>query len=116
MFERPECLCIMQVFHWTDPVTHPMTLGSVAKVVASWENASKNAESVMKSMTGWYSYRQVVMSIPTRHRVGDVFCMAIRRSTTGSPKPLTDKLHHKQTSRKDKQTSREYVPDPSRQY
>ena len=39
--------------------------------------------------------------------------MASRRSTTTSPKPLTDKPDDKQTSRKDKQTSREHVPDPS---
>ena len=91
------------------------TLGSVAKVIGSWEKARENAESVMKSTTGQYSYGQDVMSIPTRHRVGDVFCTASRRSITTSPILLTDKPHHKQTSRKDKQTSREHVPDPSRQ-
>ena len=31
----------------------PTTLGSVAKVVGLWEKACKNAESVMKSPTGW---------------------------------------------------------------
>ena len=98
-----------------DPVTDPTALGSVAKVVGSWEKARENAESVMKSTTGWYSYRQAVMTFPTRHRVRDIFCSASRRSTRTSPKPLTDKPDHKQTSRKDKQTSREHVPDPSRQ-
>ena len=51
------------------------------------------------------------MAIPTRHRVGDVFCMASRRSTMTSHKFLTDKPDNKQTSHKDKQTSREHVPD-----
>ena len=63
--------------------------------------------------TGRYTYRQVVMAIPTRCRVGDVFCTASRRSTTTSPKPLIDKPDNKQTSRKDKQTCREHAPDPS---
>ena len=96
-----------------DPVTDPTTLGSVAKVVGSWEKGHENGVLVMKSPTGWYSYRQDVMAI-TRCRVGDVFYMASRRSTTTSLKPLTDKPDYKQTSRKDKQTSREHVPDPSR--
>ena len=91
------------------------TLGPVVKVVGSWEKGRKNAESVMKSPAGQYSYRQDVMSIPTRHRFGDIFCMASRRSTTTSPKPLTDKQDHKQTGHKIKQTSWEHVFDPSRQ-
>ena len=45
------------------------------------------------------------MAIPTSHRVGNLFCMARRRTSTTSPKPLTDKPDHKQTSRKDKQIS-----------
>ena len=98
-----------------DPVTDPMTLGSVVKVIGSWQKWGENAESVKKSPTGQYTYRQDMMAITTRRRVRDVFCMASRRSTTTSPKPLTDKPHHKQTSRKDKQTSREHVPHPSRQ-
>ena len=96
-----------------NPVTDPTTLGWVAKVVGSWEKARENAELVMKSPTGQYSYRQDVMAITTRRRVGDVFCTASHRSTTTSPKPLTDKPDHKQTSRKDKQTSQEHVPNPS---
>ena len=88
-----------------------MTLGSVAKVVGSWEKGCENAESVMKSPTGWYSYRQDVMNIPTRRRIGDVFCTASHRSAMTSPKPLTQ-AEHKQTRGKDKQTSREHVPDP----
>ena len=71
----------------------------------------ENAGSVMKSPTGRYNYRQAVMTFPTRRRVGDVFCTASRRSITTSPKPLTDKPDKKQTSRKDKQKSREHVPD-----
>ena len=118
-------MCTMSGDFWTkvgrgtqagaDPVTDPRTLESVAKVIGSWEKASENAESVMKSTTGRYSYRQDVMSIPTRHRVVDVFCTSSRRTTTTSPKPLTDKPDHKQTSCKDKQTSWEHVLNPSRQ-
>ena len=40
-----------------DPATNPTTLGSVAKVVGSCEKGRENAESVMKSPTGRYSYR-----------------------------------------------------------
>ena len=69
----------------------------------------------MKPPAGRYSYRQDVMAITTRRRVRDVFCTASRRSTTTSPKALTDKPDNKQTSRKDNQTSRERVPDPSGQ-
>ena len=96
---------LMQVFH-------PMTLGSVAKVVGSWEKARENAESVMKSPTGRYSYRQDVMTFQTRHRHGDIIYMAIRKITMTSPKPLTDKPDHKQTNRKDKQTSLEASSRP----
>ena len=67
----------------------------------------------MKSTTGQYSYRQVVMAITTRRRVGDDFCKASHTSIVTSPKPLTDKPHHKQTSHKDKHTSLEHVPNPS---
>ena len=80
-----------------------MTQGLVVKVIWSWEKGRENAESVMKSPTGQYSYRQDVMSIPTRRRVRDVFCTPSRRSSMTSPKSLTDKLAHKQTSRKDRQ-------------
>ena len=55
------------------------------------------------------------MGIPISHRVGNFFCTASCRTSTTSPKPLTDKPDHKQTSHKDKQTSMEHVPDPSRQ-
>ena len=57
----------------------------------------------MKSTTGRYSYRQDVMSIPTRHRVGNVFCTASRRTTTTSPKPLTDKPDHRQAVKTNRQ-------------
>ena len=112
---RPILQILCRCSTGADPVTDSTTLGLVAKVVGSWEKAHGNAELVMKSPTGRYCYKQDVMSIPTRHRVGDVFCMASRRSTTTSPKPLTDKPDHKQTSRKDKQTTREHVPNSSRQ-
>ena len=67
----------------------------------------------MKSPTGQYSYRQAIMTFQTRCRVRDVFYMVSHRSTVTSPKPLTDKPHYKQTSRKDKQTGLEHVPDPN---
>ena len=44
----------------------------------------------MKSPTGQYTYRQDVMTFPTRHRVGDVYCTASCRSTMTSPKLLTN--------------------------
>ena len=49
-----------------------------------------------ESPTGWYTYRQDIMATPTRRRVGDVFCPASCRSTTTSPKPLTDKPNNRQ--------------------
>ena len=52
------------------------------------------------------------MTTPTRHRVGDVFGMASRSSTMTSLKSQISKPHCKETSRKDKQTSWEHVPDP----
>ena len=100
----------MGLFHWSQPCNRPYDL--VAKVVGSWEKGRKNAESIMKSPIGRYSNRQDVISIPTRRRVRDVFCMASRRSTMTSPKPITDKPDHKQTSRNDEQTSRQHVSDP----
>ena len=48
-----------------DLATDPRVEGSVAKVVQSWEKTRENAELVMKSLTGQYSYRQDVMSIPS---------------------------------------------------
>ena len=111
LFPLQTCLCRCSTE--ADPITDPTTLGSVAKVIGSWEKARKNAELVMKSPTGRYSYRQIIMAITTRCRVRDVFCTASRRSIMTSPKPLTDKPDHKQTNPKDKQTSWEHVPDPS---
>ena len=104
--------CTTKTYEWpcstgADLTTDPMTLGSVVKVIGSWEKRHKNSESVMKSPTGGYSYRQDVLSIPTRCRLRDVFCSASCRSTTTSTKPLTDKPDHKQTSRKGKQTSQD---------
>ena len=54
-----------------------MTLGSVVKVVGSCEKGQENAESVMKSPTGQNNYRQDVMSIPTRCRVGMFFAWPV---------------------------------------
>ena len=34
-----------------EPVTDPMTLGSVVKVIGSWEKGCENAESVMNCLT-----------------------------------------------------------------
>ena len=50
------------------------------------------------------------MNIPTRRRVGDVFCTASRRTTTTSPKPLTDKLDHQQTSHKNNRQAGSIFP------
>ena len=97
-----------------DPTTDPTTLGSVAKVVGLCEKRRENAESVMKSPTGRYSYRQDVMSIRTRCRIGDVFYMASRKNSTTSPKPLTDKPDHKQTSHKDRQAGSMFPTLPDR--
>ena len=47
-----------------------MTLGSVSKVVGSWEKVRENGGSVGKSPTESYSYRQDVM-------VGDVFARPV---------------------------------------
>ena len=100
----------MHVFTGADPATNPTTLGLVAKVIELWEKARENAESVMKSPTGQYSYRQDVNPIPTRRRIGDVLYMASRRGCATSLKPLTDKPDHKQTSRKDKQIAGSMFP------
>ena len=64
---------LMQVFHWSRPCERPYDSRVGCKIVESWEKARENAESGMKSQTSRYSYRQDVMSIPTRHRVEDVF-------------------------------------------
>ena len=98
------CLYLMHVFHWSRPCNQPYN----SRV--GWESRRVVGKSAQK---WWVSYEIPVISIPTRRRVGDIFCMASRRSTMTSPKPLTDKPDHKQTSNKDKQTSREHVPDPS---
>ena len=52
----------------------------------------------MKSLTGWYSYRQDVMTFPTRCRVRDIFYTA-----TTSPKPLTDKPDNRQAVKTNRQ-------------
>ena len=76
----------------SNPVTDPTTLLLVAKSCRVIEKKRReNAESLMKSPTGWYTYRQDVMTFPRRCRVGDVYCTASRCSTTTSPKLLTDK-------------------------
>ena len=50
----------------------------------------------MKSPTGRQSYRQVAMAIKTRCQVGNLFCTVSRRISMASPKPVKDKLDHKQ--------------------
>ena len=101
---------LMQVFTGADPLTDPRVGCKSHRVV---RKARKNAELVMKSPTGRYTYRQVVMAIPTRRRVGDIFCTASRRSTT-SPKPPTDKPDNKQTSRKERQAGSMFPILPDR--
>ena len=63
----------------------------------------ENGESVKKSPTGQYTYRQEVVTTPTRCRVGDIYCMASRRSTTTSTKLLTDKPDHRQALKTNRQ-------------
>ena len=100
----------MLVFHWSRPCIRPYDSSVGYKSRGIVEKRCKNAESVKKSPTGWYIYRQDVVTTLIRRRVRDVYCTSCRRSTTTSPKLLTEKLDHKQTSRKDKQTSPEHVP------
>ena len=52
------------------------------------------------------------MTFQTRRRVGYVYCMASRRSTTTSPKPLTEKPYQVPTSRTDKKTGLEKHTGP----
>ena len=68
----------------------------------------------MKSPTGRYTYRQAVITFPTRRRVGDVFCMASRRSTTVSPKPLTDKPDNRQAVKTNRQAGSMFPTLPDR--
>ena len=68
-----------------DPVTDPTTLGSVVKVLGSYKKGCENGESVKKSLTGHYSYREDVMTTLTGRRVGDIYCTASSRSSMTSP-------------------------------
>ena len=102
----------MQCFHWNRHCNRPYDprVGCESRRVI--EKRRETDESVLKSPTGWYSYRQDVMTFPTRCRVRDVYCTVSRRSMTTSRKPLTDKPDHKQTSHKDKQTGLEKHTEP----
>ena len=62
-----------QIFVKLNLMQDSTTLGSVLKVLGSCKKGRENAESVMKSLTGWYSYRQDVVTTLTRRRVGDVY-------------------------------------------
>ena len=93
---------LMQVFHWSRPCNRPYDA----------RFGCKRSESVMTSPTGRFTYRQDVMAFPRRCRVGDVYCMASRRSATTSPKPLTDKPYQVPTSHTDKQAGLEKHTGP----
>ena len=72
----------------------PTSLGSATKVRGSGTKFTKKAGKYWVSCTsptGQYTSRQDMVTTPTRRRVGDIYCTASRRSTTTSPKPLTDK-------------------------
>ena len=73
------------------PVSDPTTLGSVVKVIGLQKKRRENGELVKKSPTGQYTYSQDVVTTPTKRRVGGIYFTASRKSTTTSPKPLTDK-------------------------
>ena len=105
----------MQCFHWSRLCNRPYDSRVGCKSCRVIEKRHKNGESVVKSPTGRWSYRQVVMAILTSSMVGNLLCMASRRTSRTSPKSLTDKPYHKQTSHKDKQISLEHVPNPSQQ-
>ena len=117
---NPQPLCqpsinflhLMQVFHWSRPCNRPYDPRVGCKSCRVVEKRSENAESVMKSPTGRYTYRQDVMTFLTRRKAGDVYCTASRRSTTTSPKPLTDKPYQVPASRTDKQTGLEKHTGP----
>ena len=68
----------------------------------------------MKSTTGRYSYRQVVIAITTRRRVGDVFCTASHRSITTSPKSLTSRITSRQTVKTNRQAGSMFPTLPNR--
>ena len=106
---------LILVFHWSRPCIRPYESRVGCESRGIVEKRHKKAELVKNSPTGHHTYRQDVVIILTRHRVSGVYWMASRRTTMTSPKPLTENPDHKQTSRKDKQTSRGYLPDPCRQ-
>ena len=54
------------------------------------------------------------MAIPTSRRVRDVFHMACRRTSTTSPKPLTDKPDHRQAVKTNRQAWRMFPTLPDR--
>ena len=67
----------------------PTTLGLATKVRGSRTKIHKKGQENTGSVAGWYTYRQDVVTTPTRRRVGDIYCTASRRRTTTSSKPLT---------------------------
>ena len=82
---------LMQVFHWSQPCIRPYDFKVGSESHRFIEKRRKNGESVKKSPTGRYTYRQDMVTTPTRCRVWDVYCTASHRSATTNLKPITDK-------------------------
>ena len=81
----------MQMFHWSRP--YDSRVGYKSQGVGD-KNSQKRVGKCWvgcTSPTEWYTYRQDVVTTPTRRRVWEVYCMAGRRRTMTSPKPLKDK-------------------------
>ena len=92
---------LTQVFHWSRPCNRPYgpRVGSKSRRVVR--------KSAGKCRVG-YEIPDRTVKLQTGQ-----FCS--RGGCRTSPKPLTDKPDHKQIGHKEKQTSQEHVPDPSRQ-
>ena len=101
----------MQVFHWNQPCNRPYDSRVGDKICRVLEKKPTKMLSQLRNpqhvsiVTGHDEHPEKM------YRRGH-FCTASGRNTT-SPNPLTDQPDHKQTRRKDKQTSWEHVPDPS---
>ena len=86
------CRHLMQVFHWSRPYDSKVSYKSRGVGDKKSQKRAGKYWVGYTSPTGWYTYRQDVVTTPTRCRVGDVYCMASCRNTMTSPKLLKDKL------------------------
>ena len=94
----------MHCFHWNRPCNrlYDPRVGCKSRRVGrksagKWWVGYEIPDRTVKLQTGRNGHTDSC-------RVGDVFHTACRRTSTTSPKPLTDKPDHKQKSRKDTQT------------